>query len=123
VTIAAEIAAGLAEAGIATGTGPLIVTFTRAATGEAEAVNPWDIPTETPPELFTAIAVDTGVRDRYVAATGITLRSRVLLVEASGFVPLKSDSVTVRGAVHEILEIEPVAPGGVDLMYRVHIEA
>ena len=123
MTIASEIAAGLAEAGAATGAGPLILTFTRAATGENEAQTPDEVETETPPTTFELTAVDTGIKNRYDRATGITFRSRVLLVEAMGTAPLKSDTVSIGGVTHHIMEIEPVAPGGVPLLYKVHLEA
>lgn len=117
MTIASEIAAGLAEAGTATGGAPLILTFTR----QSERVNPSD--PEMPATTFTLTAVDAGIKDRYIRATGVTLRSRVLLADATGTAPLKSDTVAIRGVEHQIMEIEEVAPGGVPLMFKVHIAA
>jgi len=123
--IAAEVLAGLAEAGEATGNGPMICTLRRpAADGPTD---PWGGGGSglTYHEV-TAVQTQKHIRDASGTLIGET--RTVLLVDATGVVPLKSDyvSVNLRQAdvdsdtrFHEIADVETVAPAGVALMYKV----
>jgi hypothetical protein len=117
-SIAAEIAAALAEAGAATGDGPLIITLEKAVTSGPD----YD-PVQGDPIEHSLTAIDDliRVRDASGALTGET--RRVLTLPATGVVPAKGDWVAVRGARHRIGQVAPVAPGGVDLMYECTLEA
>lgn len=124
--IAAEVLAGLQEAGAATGNGPLVCTI-RRTTGGAET--PWDAgsPVTTYHEVT---AIDREARMRDVAGTLILQTVRTLMVDATGVEPLKSDQIAVgvaRGEVGpdtewmQINDVAHVAPGGVPLMYKLEI--
>lgn len=55
-------------------------------------------------------------------ANGVGERKRTILVPASGFAPQKGDKVEIRGIEHTVLLVENVAPGGVDVLFRVYLE-
>jgi hypothetical protein len=109
--IADEVSAAIAEVGF--------TAILRKETGGA--ATPWD--TGTPTVTNTEITViDDGIRDRYIAGTLTTRRTRVLTVAVqNGVVPQKPDQVVVRGVVFEIEEVMPLAPGGLDLLYEVEL--
>lgn len=123
--IAAEVLAGLAEAGEATGSGPMICTLRRpAADGPTD---PWGGGGSglTYHEV-TAVQTQKHIRDASGTLIGET--RTVLLVDATGVVPGKADyiAVNVRQAdvveatrFHEIADVETVAPGGVAVLHRV----
>jgi hypothetical protein len=117
-TIAAEIAAALREVGRDTGAGELIATITRqgAATGPA-----WE-PVYGPPDTYDVAVMDTMVRVKDAAGTLIGEPMRVLLIEAGVVVPLKGDAITIRGVQHYVDTVQTVAPGGVDLLYKVTLQ-
>ncbi len=109
--IADEVSAAIAEVGF--------TAILRKETGGA--ATPWD--TGTPAVTDTEITViDDGIRDRYIAGTLTTRKTRVLTVAvANGVIPAKADRVQVRGVFFEIEEVMPLAPGGVDLLYDVEL--
>lgn len=123
--IAAEVLAGLAEAGEATGNGPMICTLRRpAADGPAD---PWG-GAGSGPTYHEVTAVQTHKHIRDASGTLIGEARTVLLVDATGVVPGKADhiAVNVRRAdvadatrFHEIADVETVAPGGVTVMHKV----
>ncbi|QDP53964.1 MAG: hypothetical protein GOVbin2937_41 [Prokaryotic dsDNA virus sp.] len=123
--IAAEVLAGLAEAGEATGNGPMICTLRRPAAGGP--TDPWG-GGGSGPTYHEVTAVQTQKHIRDASGTLIGETRTVLLVDATGVVPLKSDyvSVNLRQAdvdsdtrFHEIADVEMVSPAGVALMYKV----
>lgn len=132
--IRADVAAGLAEAGTETGTGPLVCTIKRNLPDEpadnAQPETPWDRPAD-PLALatfypVTAVQTMRTVQDGNIGLVG--QRRRVLLVDATGIAPIKSDTIAVGVApddvdgftrFEEIASVETVAPGGVALMYNV----
>ncbi len=132
--IAAEIAAALAEAGAATGDGALTCTIEQKA-GQPDV--PWE-------DDFTAItyspltAIDFPVthRDRDGLVLAVV---RTLTVNATGVVPAKGERIAVGmtpaavqaavdagtlpvGAWSRIMEVKPLAPGGVALLYELELE-
>lgn len=132
--IAAEVAAALAEAAAAVGTGPYICTLRRASTEPDEPQTPWDEPADpvNPPQLFAVTAVEDmrEVRDMTGALIGVT--KRTLTIDATGVVPLKSDQIAVGVApadvdanirFEEILSVRPLSPAGVALLYELDLSA
>lgn len=109
--IASEVSEAIAEVGF--------TAILRKETGGP--ATPWD--TGSPTLSDTEITVlDDGIRDRYIAGTLTTRRSRVLTVAVdNGVIPAKADQVQVRGVWFEIEEVMPLAPGGVDLLYEVEL--
>lgn len=115
MTIISEISAALTEAGIATGGAGLYATITRPG----PTTGPEWAPVAGTPEAYQVAVVDTNIKLR--DANGILTGqiTRALLIEAGIVVPVKGDTITVRGVEHVIDEVQTTAPGGVDLMYRV----
>ncbi|MFG6535785.1 hypothetical protein [Sulfitobacter sp. CS16] len=123
--IAAEVLAGLVEAGEVTGNGPMICTLRRPAPdGPAD---PWG-GGGSGPTYHEATAVQTQKHIRDASGTLVGQTKTVLLVDATGVSPLKSDYVAVNLRIadvmsdtrfHEIADVETVAPAGVALMHKV----
>ena len=123
MTIQAEVLAALQEAGTATGGAPVELTFTRPGV----QANPWDAAgTATTYKLF---AIDMGIRQIYVdgaatesaARTSAVRRVRMLMVDATGTVPAIGDRVGIGSKAHDVLEVKPLAPGGVALYYELEV--
>lgn len=130
--IAAEVAAALAEAGEETGAGPLVCTIRRASSSPLEPQKPWDEPSPLgdPPDLFPVTGIEDVQDVRDMNGTLIGMKRRTLTINATGVAPLKSDTIAVGIApddvvadtsFEEILEVMPVAPGGVPLMYELRL--
>jgi hypothetical protein len=113
--IAAQIAAGLREAGIATGAGPLVATISRRGIGSG----PEYAPVAGWPATYDVVVIDSNIKEKDMAGNLTGEITRRLLVEASGVVPQTGDWITVRGVCHSIAYVETIAPAGVDLMYKV----
>ena len=125
--IALEIKDALAEASSDTGDGPLTCTLRRA---QSYGYTPRDAESadDAPPIYYelTAMQDMRQVRDRAGNLVGRT--DTILLVDATGEEPLRSDTIAIGVAptqvdgdttFHDIASVEPVAPGGVPLMYEV----
>lgn len=123
--IAAEVLAGLEEAGEATGNGPMICILRRpAAEGPTD---PWG-GGGSGPAYHEVTAVQTQKHIRDASGTLVGQTKTALLVDATGVSPLKSDYVAVNLRIadvmsgtrfHEIADVETVAPAGVALMHKV----
>lgn len=111
--VAAEVAGAIASVGFAA---TLKLATTRADT-------PWGGPLKIAGDAFNVTVLDDGIKDRYGPGSMIVRRARVLTIGASGVVPQISDIITVRGVVHRIEAVMPLAPGGVDLLYEVEVAA
>lgn len=130
--IAAEVAAALAEAGEATGSGPYLCTIRRASTVDGEPRTPWDEPASPPndPTDYEVTAFKEETTSRYMDGTLIGELRRVVMIEATGVRPKKSDkvavgvanaSVTANTVFEEILEIETLEPTDTPIMYGLHL--
>lgn len=130
--IAAEVAAALAEASAATGSGPLICTIRRPSTEPDEPQDPWDDTADpaNEPTDYPVTAVEKIKRLKDMKGNLIGETMRILTINATGIVPLKSDRIAVgvapadvveETAFEEILNIVTVAPGGVALMYELEL--
>lgn len=73
------------------------------------------------PVDYTLTCLDQRIVHRDMSGTLIGTSSRVLMVEAVGVVPAKADRVLVRGQWHEVIDVQPQSPGGVDLYYDLVI--
>ena len=78
-------------------------------------------PTPGSPQQYVLTALDEtiDIKDAAGTLTGKTMRQ--LTVGATGVVPNKGDRVQVRGAWHEITEVKPLSPGGVDLLFELRL--
>ncbi len=126
-SIAAEIAAGLAEAGTATGTGPLLSTLRHRTSDRA---GPWTAPGSDgySYSAVTVVQVSKNVRD----GVGMTERRvKMLLINATGATPAKGDNVAIGTAPTDVIgstvwsrigEVETLDPGGTALMFKAMLE-
>ena len=108
--IAAEAAAAIADVGFP-------VTVSRPGPGPQ---TPWSTEMQMD-ETLTALAVDMGIRE--LRQGGEIVRRRVLLMAAGDTAPRIGDVLTVRDARHAVLAVQPTAPGGVDVMVKVELQA
>ena len=125
--IAAEVAAALAEAGEATGNGPLICTIGRnTGTG-----TPWDNNVSTVPDLLYPVTGIENMQDvRDMSGMLVGVQKRTLTINATGVAPLKSDTIAVGVApgdvvegtkFEEIISVMYLSPGGTVLLYRLEL--
>ena len=125
--IAAEVAAALAEAGEATGNGPLICTIGRnTGTG-----TPWDNNVSTVPDLLYPVTGIENMQDvRDMTGMLVGMKKRTLTINATGVTPLKSDTIAVGVApgdvvegtkFEEIISVMYLSPGGTVLLYRLEL--
>jgi hypothetical protein len=109
--IAAEISAAISSVGFAA---QLIKTPIAAAT-------PWDdqIDAET---ASTITVVDGGFRAVYGPGM-VDRQAHMLTVSTAGATPAIGDIIQIGATRHQVVRVEPLAPGGVDLLFDVEVEA
>lgn len=128
--IAAEIAAALAEAGAAVGTGPYICTIRREGDGGPQTPSEVGVVPEAVPQLFPVTAIESVQDLRDMSGTLIGVKKRTLTINATGVAPLNSDTIAVGVApdaitsqtvFEEILAVTPLSPGGTALLYELSL--
>ncbi len=130
--IAAEVAAALAEAGEAVGTGPYVCTIRRASAEPDEPQTPWDDPADpvNAPTDYEVVSLKDETTSRYMDGSLIGEMRRVVTIAANVVKPLKSDKVAVGVAkadvsgdttFEEILEIETFEPADTSFTYGIHL--
>jgi hypothetical protein len=130
--IQSEVAAALAEAGEAVGTGPYLCTIRRASAEPDEPQTPWDEPASpaNDPVDYEVTGLKEATTSRYMDGTLIGERRRVLTIGGTGVRPLKSDKVALGVAkadvtgdtvFEEIIEIETEEPTDTPLLYGLHL--
>lgn len=131
--IAAEIRAGLIEAGEATGNGPYYAVFRSDDPAGTSAVDPEAAETTAilDPRYNELVIVEETTTRKDMDGTLTGYVTRKLLVEAGAVAPTKSDTVAlgIRTAdvdanttFEEIKEVKRVAFGGRALMYEVYLK-
>jgi len=113
-SIIADVAAGLREAGIATGSGPLVAVITPKAIGG----NPYDAPGSAPTGVDVTVVIDMFKRHEIDGAS-ILSGDKKVLCEAGKIVPKIGDAIAISGPSHRIEMVWSLAPAGVDLMYTL----
>lgn len=108
--IAAQVSGAIAEVG-------QTVTITKRGPGPQ---NPYSTEMQMTTDT-EALAVDMGIRQN--RAGGEYASRRVLLMAAGSEAPVMGDAVTVRGIKHQVAAVQPTAPGGVDVMIKVELQA
>ena len=76
-------------------------------------------------DTFRLVGEITVIDDRITrrdAGGMVTGTRRVLTMKGNGIVPEKGWRVEVRGQVHRIAQVMPLAPGGVDLLFDLELE-
>ncbi|MCC0013876.1 MAG: hypothetical protein H6881_08360 [Rhodobiaceae bacterium] len=108
--IAVEVADAIGEVGFA-------ATLRKPGAASGDEYDPtYGVPSDS-----TITVIDDRIRERDQAGTLTGITRRVLTVAAGGSVPEKDDQVQVDGDWHKVIEVMPLAPGGVDLLYDVEI--
>jgi hypothetical protein len=114
-SIAAEVAAGLAEAAADLSDGAFSISIVR---GAATPANPWDIPAGTP--VTTAA---TGIVQEYprklIDGTLIRADDRRVMLSATGLKPTVADKLSIGGQSYSIVSVMESAPAGIPLYYEV----
>lgn len=125
--IADEVHAALIEAAVATGNGEYIGTLRKTSGGPD---TPWAAGSATETDSDITI-LDFNERQRDQSGTLIGETMRTLYVTAKGATPEKGDQIAVGIAMadvlvdtvfHEIGEVRPLSPGGVDLMFECDLK-
>lgn len=114
-SIAAEVAAALAEVGAATGTGPLIGVIRRKGNKTGPDYAPFYEPDKK--YQFTVSLGSFSAKER--EGTGIEATDIKITASTGAVVPAISDRIEVNGVVYDIHGVTPINPGGMDLMYRI----
>lgn len=113
--IAAEVATGLADAGAETGTGAQLVGVLMRE--PEQPANPWDPPPTGDPETFDVTVIKTKFQIRQIDGEMIKATDDRLLVDATGPEPRLTDKLKVGGNTYSIMNVWPIAPGGVAVLY------
>lgn len=89
----------------------------------AQRIGPASDPVyETATEIMIK-AIDSNITKRDQSGTLVGQSVRVLTVDALTFVPTKNCRVNVRGTWHEIEQVIPLAPGGIDLLFDIELKS
>ena len=83
--------------------------------------NPYDRAADTyAPEVVTAVDL---AEKRMAEGVGLVATGeRVLLMKADA-APAQGDRVEIGGALHEISQIEPLRPSGLNVMFKVRVKS
>ena len=116
--IQSEIAAAIRAVGPQVGAGTFEAIITRVGPTTGDEWNP----TPGTPVTYNVAVIDGSINVRDAAGTLVGETRRRLTMEAGVVVPLKGDTITLRGVNYTVDQIETVAPLGVDLLYKVTLE-
>lgn len=109
--IAREIDDAIASVGF-------LATLTRKTASGGTAYQPASFTTAE----YPIVVIDDVIKVKNADGTLTGQKRRVLTISAlNGTTPQKDDSVLVRGTRHVVLEVMPLAPGGVDLLFDIDI--
>lgn len=122
--IATEIAAALAEAATATGSGPLTAALWRKITAPSTG-NAWDQANaaQVLTEIGALTVLDTGSATRWDRNPegALVPRNVRTLMAAAGTEPLMGDQVALADGKHEVTAVAAAAPGGEVLFYELDV--
>jgi len=121
--IAAEVSGDIGEIGF---------TSTLRRAGVGGPLSPSDETSVPAPVDFEVTVIDDNYRVRDASGTLIAKTQRTLTIGATGVVPTKADLIAVGVAKADvgvdtvwttIMEVRPLSPGGVDLLYEIDLES
>lgn len=121
--IAAEVSDAIGGIGFAS---------TLRQAGEGGPLTPGDETPEPDPVDYDITVIDDKYRVRDASGTLIAKTQRTLTIGATGVVPTETDVIAVgvaKAAVGvdtvwiTIMEVRPLSPGGVDLLYEIDLES
>ena len=107
----ADVTAAIAEVGF-----DATITRAGATTGPEWA------PAAGEPVTHDIRVIDARIKVKDTAGGFTGLTRRAITFAAGNVTPIKGDTLTVRGVAHTVDEIETLATGGVDVLYRVVLE-
>jgi hypothetical protein len=114
--IAAEVSAAIAEAGAATGDGPLFATISRP--GIADETTYPVTPAAATTHTCTVVLTEYSDRDR----NGTNIRVgdiKALIAPDAESDPRNGDSLIVGGKTYKMVNVMAVKPGGIVLLWEV----
>jgi len=115
--IAAEVKAGLASVGdVSHGAGGFQVTLHKAG---APSTQPWDPPGEPTDYLLTAVEYPVDIRNR--DGTLIQNDDVFLMLEAGSVAPELADKITVGDDLLQVVNVKPLKPAGIAVLYDVQL--
>lgn len=94
------------------------MTLTKRAAGTYDTATGTAAITETTETVYGAV-FDYAAKD--IDGTLIKRGDKRVIMEASDLVPTTTDTLTIGGVVHSIIEAVPVNPGGVVVIYKVQV--
>lgn len=113
MTIADEVRQALLQAGLDVSGASLTLTFTRDnRVEESDAANV---------SSYQVVAMDNGIKMRRVEGSTEQMAARRLMIESGSYTPAIGDKVTLGGRLHVVNAVEPVAPFGDPLFYKVYV--
>lgn len=130
--IAADIESALREAGEATGEGPYYCTLRREPENSATTPSQAEAAAGQPPELIEVIALQSERQRRDHTGTPVGETRRVLMIEATGAQPRKTDWIAAGVRVADvdaatqferIESVKEEKPAGVVLFYEITLTA
>ena len=77
--------------------------------------------TEPTSETVTAFGVITNYSSALVDGSIIQKGDNRLLVEAEKTIPQTVQSVTIGGTTYQVITVQRISPGGVDIMYQIQV--
>lgn len=113
--IAAEIAGALIEVGVETGEGPLYGIIVR----KGEMTGPVYDPVYGPPTTYELLVMLDTFSAFERLDTAIEKTDTKIIAQAGTVVPTVADDIVIDDIIYDVHGVEPLNPGGVDLMYEV----
>ena len=115
--IAAEVKAGLASVGdVSHGAAGFQVALHKPGSPGA---NPWDPPTDGADYLLTAVEYPVDIKNR--DGTLIQNDDVFLMLEATSVVPALEDTITVGDDLFHVVNVKPLKPAGIAVLYDVQL--
>ncbi len=117
--IAQEVADGIREAARETGDGELVVTFIR----QGQQSGPSYAPTFDPSTRHVANAIMSNftVKERDTGLVAINDSKLLVASDQLTISPTTLDKVEIDSTEYQVKSISPVKPGGVVIMWNIHI--
>lgn len=114
--IAAEVMAGLAEAGTAVGTGPMIGTIKRKG---VRTGGPDYAPVYGPDTTHHFVVIYDTLDFAERNDTAVSLTDTKILAAVSDITPTTADKITIGADEFSIYRVTPLRTGGTDLMFSI----
>lgn len=100
------------------------LTFTRETPGTKDPRTGTSNPSTFTTFTANALALEYSAKDAglsYIEGTTVRTDDKKVLVEVGSYKPDMGDKVTIQGVDFEVIGIQTLAPGGIDLMYTLQV--